>query len=114
MNRILASLAESRFLFAEGSRYQNQPVLLTEYGGIAFAKESESGWGYYENVKDENDFFARLEPITTFLIKSRKFSGFCYTQLTDVLQEVNGLLYEDRTPKVPISKLRDIFAQRMY
>ncbi|EPR34584.1 putative hydrolase, partial [Enterobacter ludwigii] len=49
-----------------------------------------------------------------FLIKSRKFSGFCYTQLTDVMQETNGLLREDRTPKLPLEKLEKIFGKKIY
>ena len=62
-------------------------------------------------MKDETEFLERLQPITEFLICSGKFSGFCYTQLTDVMQEVNGLLYEDRTPKVSVEKLRQVFGR---
>ena len=36
-------------------------------------------------------------------------SGYCYTQLTDVEQETNGLLYADRTPKLPLEQIREIF-----
>ncbi len=56
----------------------------------------------------------RLEPITDLLIKSKKYSGFCYTQLTDVMQETNGLLREDRTPKLPLEKLKKIFGKKLY
>ncbi len=111
MEALCDGYAESRYLFAAGNEYQGQPVLLTEYGGIAFEKEEESGWGYYGKVKDETEFLERLQPITEFLICSGKFSGFCYTQLTDVMQEVNGLLYEDRTPKVSVEKLRQVFGR---
>jgi len=65
-------------------------------------------------VGSEEEFLKRLEPITDFLIKSRKFSGFCYTQLTDVMQETNGLLREDRTPKLPLEKLEKIFGKKIY
>lgn len=114
MDSILKGVAESRILFAENNSYKNQPILLTEYGGIAFAVEKDTGWGYYDKVKDNDEFLKRLEPITTYLIKSGNFSGFCYTQLTDVMQEVNGLLTEERQPKLPIEQLREIFAQRIY
>lgn len=75
-------------------------VEYTNDGGIAFAKKGDCGWGYYGKVKDVKEFLERLAPITSFLIKGRKFTGFCYTQLADVMQEVNGLLNEDRTPKI--------------
>lgn len=109
MGNIFKTFAESRFIFAEDNQYQGQPVVLTEYGGIAFEKEEEQGWGYYGKVRNEKEFMERLAPITQYLIKSGRFSGFCYTQLTDVMQEVNGLLTEDRKPKVSIEKLKDIF-----
>jgi beta-galactosidase/beta-glucuronidase len=110
---ILYSQAERRFVLADGQTYRGQPVLMTEYGGIAFSAE-EKGWGYYNKVGSEGEFLKRLEPITDFLIKSRKFSGFCYTQLTDVMQETNGLLREDRTPKLPLEKLEKIFGKKIY
>lgn len=113
MEALCDGYAESRYLFAAGNEYQGQPVILTEYGGIAFEKE-EKGWGYYGKVKNEEEFLERLQPITEFLIRSGKFSGFCYTQLTDVMQEVNGLLCEDRTPKVPAEKLKEIFGAPVF
>ena len=115
MGNVLKTYCESRRLFAEGNSYQGQPVILTEYGGIAFEGDgAEGSWGYYGRVKDEEQFLGILEPITEFLIRSGHFNGFCYTQLTDVMQEVNGLLTEDRKPKVSIERLHDVFAKRIY
>lgn len=109
MGNVLKTYCESRRLFAEGNSYQGQPVILTEYGGIAFEGDgAEGSWGYYGRVKDEEQFLGILEPITEFLIRSGHFNGFCYTQLTDVMQEVNGLLTEDRKPKVSIERLHDV------
>ena len=110
----LAGVADSRYLFAQGNAWRGQPVLLTEYGGIAFAGSEAGGWGYYGAVKNEEEFLARLAPVTEFLIRSGKFAGFCYTQLTDVMQEVNGLLSEHRQPKVPPEKLHKVFAKSRY
>ena len=112
MNEILRKRAESRMVFADGQEYQGQPVVLTEYGGIAFEEDNSSGWGYYGRVKDEEQFLERLRPITEFLLRSGKFSGFCYTQLTDVMQEVNGLLSPDRVPKISVKCLAEIFGGR--
>lgn len=114
MVQICRTFAESRQLFAKHNSFKGQPVLITEYGGIAFEEENEKGWGYYGKVKDEAQFMERLEPITRFLIQSGHFSGFCYTQLTDVMQDVNGLLTADRKPKVSVQKLHDIFTMRIY
>lgn len=114
MEEICSGYSESRQLFAADNEYQGQPVILTEYGGIAFEKEEEEGWGYYRKVRNEEEFIQRLQPITEFLIRSGKFSGFCYTQLTDVMQEVNGLLHEDRMPKVSVEKLKEIFGAQMF
>lgn len=114
MEEICSGYSESRQLFAADNEYQGQPVILTEYGGIAFEKEEEEGWGYYRKVRNEEEFIQRLQPITEFLIRSGTFTGFCYTQLTDVMQEVNGLLQEDRTPKVSVEKLREIFGASVF
>lgn len=113
MEEIIYGLAERRMVLAEGQKYGGQPVLMTEYGGIAFSFD-ETGWGYYNKAGSLEEFMNRLEPVTDFLIKSRKFSGFCYTQLTDVMQETNGLLKEDRTPKVPLELLERIFGKKYY
>ncbi|MDW2799223.1 glycoside hydrolase family 2 TIM barrel-domain containing protein [Clostridium boliviensis] len=113
MEEIIYGLAERRMVLAEGQKYGGQPVLMTEYGGIAFSSD-ETGWGYYNKAGSLEEFMNRLEPVTDSLIKSRKFSGFCYTQLTDVMQETNGLLKEDRTPKVPLELLERIFGKKYY
>lgn len=102
---IMEGAAERRMVFAEGSRYRGKPVLLTEYGGIAFSDKAEQGWGYYEPVKDEQDFFRRFEDITMAVRKNKLFQGYCYTQLTDVFQEANGLLAFDRTPKINTERM---------
>ncbi|MFC0270372.1 glycoside hydrolase family 2 protein [Metabacillus herbersteinensis] len=91
---------------AQGYEYKGQPIIISEYGGIAF--NSEKGWGYGNQVKSEEDFLHRYESITQAIKDTPYISGFCYTQITDVQQEVNGLLNEDRTPKVELKKIKDI------
>lgn len=114
LRRLLEGAAEKRFLFAEGGHWQGQPVLLTEFGGIAFdRREHKDSWGYYGRVKDENEFMTRLDPVVKYLLNCGQFSGFCYTQLTDVMQEENGVLTADRRPKVPMEMLRNIFGRRI-
>lgn len=95
-----------RFPFAKGYGDQGQPVIISEFGGIAFA--SESGWGYGNQVKDEEAFIQRFESIHQAIQDLDYVCGFCYTQLTDVQQEINGLLTIDRKAKVDLTKIREI------
>ena len=91
---------------AQGYEYKGQPIIISEYGGIAF--NSEKGWGYGNQVKNEDDFLKRYESITQGIKDTPYISGFCYTQITDVQQEINGLLNEDRSPKVDLNKIKEI------
>jgi beta-galactosidase/beta-glucuronidase len=98
-----------RILTLDGYPHQGQPVMLTEFGGIAYAPEdkpdADKVWGYERcfNISElQIKYAALLETINSI----EMFSGFCYTQLTDTFQEANGLLYADRTPKFPIEAIR--------
>jgi beta-galactosidase/beta-glucuronidase len=84
--------------------YAGQPVLLTEFGGIGYAEQKEGTWGYTRatSPRDLADAYARLLETVRALAP---LSGFCYTQFTDTYQEVNGLLYMDRTPKFPLEEI---------
>ncbi len=100
---------KSRTVTADNYDNTGKPCLLTEYGGIAFSKDSGNGnWGYNGAVNDEEVFLARYDDITTAFKSLPYIRGYCYTQLTDVFQEVNGLLDMDRNPKVSVDKIRAI------
>ena len=81
-----------------------QPIVLSEFGGIACAEDARRTWGYSraENPADLAQRYARLLRSVHGL---RLFAGFCYTQFADTYQEANGLLYADRTPKFPIAEI---------
>jgi len=99
----------SRAAFALGYQYKGQPVLCTEYGGIAFARDSSGGnWGYNAAVETEEDFLKRFADITGAFRDMPYIQGYCYTQLTDVFQEVNGLMDMDRNPKIDPRKIAEI------
>jgi beta-galactosidase/beta-glucuronidase len=102
---VSATPAERR-IYAPGHAYRGEPILVTEFGGIAFAGEEE-GWGY-STVANAEGFFRRYEAMIDALLASDPVRGFCYTQLTDVEQEVNGLLTYDRKPKADLEKIREI------
>ena len=94
-------------IFAEGFSYQNQPILLTEFGGIGFDVSGQPGWGY-TSVNNEDEFIEDYQRIMTAVYQSRGLWGYCYTQITDVEQEINGLLTYDRQPKCDLSKIKAI------
>ena len=79
---------------------------MTEFGGIAFAVGRE-GWGY-TSAPDEQSFLRQLRAVFQPLHDSPLVQGFCYTQFTDVEQEINGLLTYDRKPKADIEAIRKI------
>lgn len=89
------------------------PVFVSEYGGIGWIMEKDSSaWGYGKSVEGEEEFFARLRGLTDVLLDNGKIFAFCYTQLTDVEQEQNGLLTYGRKFKFAPEKYRDIFAKK--
>ena len=75
-------------------------MMLTEQG--------TEGWGYNGGEASEETFYAHLTELLQGIAQT-EFQGYCYTQLTDVQQEINGLLCADHTPKFDIQKLKSIF-----
>ena len=97
-------------LFANGYKYEGQPVIMSEYGGIAI--NSEEGWGYGKQVKDEKELVERFMKLTKAIKNIPYISGYCYTQLTDVQQEINGLMDEKRNYKIDSNIIRNINNER--
>ncbi len=95
------------------AEYQGQPYFVSEYGGIWWnpGQQDEKAWGYGERPRSEAEFMARYRALTETLLSNPRMFGFCYTQLTDVEQEVNGLYTYDRRPKFDPEKIRRINAQ---
>lgn len=81
------------------------PVLLTEFGGVSLATDSESDWGY-STAPDVEAFERQVTAILQAVRTAAGLGGFCYTQLTDTGQETNGLLHADRSPKFPVERIR--------
>ncbi len=97
---ILGTSAQKKRCMIDHLKPQDKPLLVTEYGGIAFDDGSSSSWGYFGKVGDEEAFLARFKDITQAFLGLGYVRGICYTQLTDVFQEKNGLLDMKRVPKV--------------
>ena len=76
-------------------KWNGEPIFMSEYGGIRKAEGTE-GWGYGNAPKNDEEYLDRYKKLTDILLDNDAFIGFCYTQLYDVEQEVNGLMTYDR------------------
>jgi len=63
-------------------------------------------WGYGDRVRDEEEFHARFAGLTGVLLADPDMFGYCYTQLTDVMQERNGIYRFDRSAKLDVARVR--------
>ncbi|UJF36286.1 glycoside hydrolase family 2 [Paenibacillus hexagrammi] len=107
VEKAVGSMPANRWLTLEGYPYENQPIHVSEFGGISFKKSDWEGWGY-SGADNEQDFLNRLVAVIHPMLQSPVVQGFCYTQLTDVEQEINGLLTYDRKPKLPFEVIKAI------
>jgi beta-galactosidase/beta-glucuronidase len=107
-----ASDVSMRRVYADGYSYQGEPVVISEFGGCAFASDAKKGWGYGKSVEGQEGYYARLDSLISAIYALPGFSGFCYTQYSDVQQEKNGFVTEDRRLKVDPKKIKDILDRR--
>lgn len=93
------------------SAYRGQPYFVSEYGGmrIRTGHSTGEGWGYGET--DLQEFLKCYKELTDVLLDNPNMFGFCYTQLTDVEQEQNGVYFYDRQPKYDPALLKAINAR---
>lgn len=95
----------------EKQTWRGEPVFMSEYGGIRWSvenKNSVEGWGYGDGPKSLDEFYARYKGLTEALLDNPRMLGFCYTQLTDIEQEQNGVYNYDRSEKFDSKILYDI------
>lgn len=99
-----------RRLFAHDEMYQGQPLILSEYGGVSSqADVNDEFFGYFV-YKTKEDVINRLRSLQLKVLEAN-FRGFCFTQLSDVEQETNGLLDKKHNPKFDVKILNDIFSK---
>ena len=98
--------------FKNRQKYDRKlPFFLSEYGGIRWT-EDQAGWGYGQAPQSAEEFLTRLKGLTDVLLDNPNIMGLCYTQLTDVEQEQNGLYTYDRRPKFDPAVIYPIFAKK--
>ncbi len=95
-----------------GYEMEVDATFVSEYGGIRWAPSEAAGWGYGQAPMSEDEFIARFKGLTEVLLFHPHMGALCYTQLTDVEQEVNGLYTYDRKPKFDPAMMHAILTQR--
>lgn len=103
-----------REALAFGYKYNGTPILMTEFGGISYrvgAQKADNEWGYSGIEPSKDALLSRLNGLVKALRANNAIVGYCYTQLTDVEQEINGLMTYDRKPKAEPAEFAKIFEQ---
>jgi beta-galactosidase/beta-glucuronidase len=101
-------------LFARGSKYRGQPIVLSEIGGFLTIPEDvpeekrDMLYRFYGSIAKPEELLERYEDLMLGVSSLKFLAGFCYTQLTDIEQEMNGLLTYDRRPKVDVERIANI------
>lgn len=93
-----------RMLVVDSQIRQGQPIVLTEFGGIALSKNGRGDWGYSRSETAEQ-LLERYRVLLKTIHELPALAGFCYTQFTDTYQEANGLVTAQRIPKAPIEEI---------
>jgi len=91
-----------------GVNWDIEPVVVSEFGGISHAADTEDTWHGYAAVSSSEELLDRYQALVNALLDSPAIAGFCYTQLADTLQEKNGLVTEKREPKLDPAVVRRI------
>ena len=85
--------------------------MVDEFGGLPWIPKEEraNSWGYGANIDTVEEFYSILEKEIDALKACKHVVGFCYTQITDVEQEKNGIYYYNRKPKFDTARVKAIF-----
>ena len=89
--------------------YRGQPYFVSEFGGIWWnpdAQEGEDSWGYGDRPKSQEEYYQRFEQLCAVLLDDPNMFAYCYTQLTDIYQEQNGIYRFDRSLKFDLERVR--------
>lgn len=109
---LMAPLADGTPYSNEGTQwslpYAGQPYFCSEFGGIWWnpnATASDESWGYGQAVRSEAEVYERFTGLVDVLLDNPLMFGYCYTQLTDVFQEQNGIYAFDRSEKLDVARI---------
>lgn len=108
LGRTAITGAGYRAVLVQGVARAGEPVVLSEFGGLTLDTSEGETWHGYGVVADAASLLKGYRELVDALLDSPAIAGFCYTQLTDTLQEKNGLLTEDRAPKIEAREVRRV------
>ena len=106
-------------LFARGSKYRGQPIVLSEVGGFLTIppdippEQRDVLYRFYDSFERPEELVEKYRDLMKGIAALKFLGGFCYTQLTDIEQEINGLLTYDRQPKVPAEEIARIHREML-
>ncbi|HXQ71442.1 MAG TPA: glycoside hydrolase family 2 TIM barrel-domain containing protein [Pyrinomonadaceae bacterium] len=106
-------------LFARGSRYRGQPIVLSEVGGFLAIPpdippdQRDVLYRFYDSFERPEELVEKYRDLMKGISMLTFLAGFCYTQLTDIEQEINGLLTYDRQTKVPAEEIAHIHREML-
>ncbi|PYZ94729.1 glycoside hydrolase family 2 [Salipaludibacillus keqinensis] len=109
------SVTSNKFTYAQGYEYEGQPIILSEFGGVAYSEQTlnqEKDWGYGDRPESKEEAWERISALISAVMDNEHFCGFCYTQLSDVQQEVNGLLTHDHEYKFDPEEVKKLLNQK--
>ncbi len=104
------SKTSNKYNFVPGYEHQGQPFFISEYGGVAFQTDTANNydtWGYGERITDKKEVLEKISNITKSFADNEYITGICYTQLSDVEQEINGLLDHNHEYKFDVEDIRN-------
>ena len=107
----LAESGEMDHPFRKYQKYRGEAVFMSEYGGIGLSL-GDGAWSYGNAAHSSEELEARYKALTDKLLDNPALMGFCYTQLTNVEQEQNGIYTYDRKPKANIDFIREVNTRR--
>jgi hypothetical protein len=106
------SKTSTRRCYSKGYEYNNVPIIISEYGGVAYDtnqdNEKEATWGYGERLTGKDSVLNKIKELTEVVMDIEDVCGLCYTQLSDVEQEINGLLDHNHEYKFDPKIIKEI------
>lgn len=101
----------------ETKAWNNQPYIIDEYGGVRYIPEGKkpftaNSWGYNTDALNREETMERIAALTDAILEIPEVTGYCYTQLTDIEQEENGIYCYDRTEKFDMDVIRKCFSKK--
>ena len=98
----------------ESAIFKEQPIVLSEVGGFLTIptevpeEQRDVLYRFYASFTDAEDLLEKYRDLMIGIASLKFLAGFCYTQLTDIEQEINGLLTYERQPKVAAERIAEI------